>query len=50
MNDEREYMPSSLRWYLFHTGTSRVEKQRTKAREHYKGERDGLSDPEVLVG
>ena len=25
-------------------------KQRTKAREHYRGERDGLSDPEVLVG
>ena len=25
-------------------------KQRTKAREHYKGERDGLSDPEVLIG
>lgn len=25
-------------------------KQRVKAREHYKGERDGLSDPEVLVG
>ncbi|MBQ1736225.1 MAG: hypothetical protein IIT86_01620 [Oscillospiraceae bacterium] len=25
-------------------------KQRKKAREHYKGERDGLSDPEVLMG
>ncbi len=25
-------------------------KQRVKAREHYNGERDGLSDPEVLTG
>ena len=25
-------------------------KQRAKAREHYNGERDGLSDPEVLTG
>ena len=25
-------------------------KQRIKAREHYNGERDGLSDPEVLTG
>ena len=25
-------------------------KQRVKARQHYKGERDGLSDPEVLMG
>lgn len=25
-------------------------RQRYKAREHYKGERDGLSDPEVLIG
>lgn len=25
-------------------------KERKKAREHYKGERDGLSDPEVLIG
>ena len=25
-------------------------KQRVKARQHYKGERDGLSDPEVLIG
>ena len=25
-------------------------KQRLKAREHYNGERDGLSDPEVLTG
>jgi len=25
-------------------------RQRVKARQHYKGERDGLSDPEVLVG
>lgn len=25
-------------------------KQRVKAREHYSGERDGLSDPEVLTG
>ena len=25
-------------------------KQRIKAREHYRNERDGLSDPEVLVG
>lgn len=25
-------------------------KQRIKARQHYKGERDGLSDPEALVG
>lgn len=25
-------------------------RQRVKAREHYKGERDGLSDPEVLIG
>jgi len=25
-------------------------KQRAKAREHYSGERDGLSDPEVLTG
>jgi hypothetical protein len=25
-------------------------RQRVKARQHYKGERDGLSDPEVLIG
>ncbi len=25
-------------------------KQRAKAREHYKGESDGLTDPEVLIG
>ena len=25
-------------------------RQRVKAREHYEGERDGLSDPEVLIG
>ena len=25
-------------------------RQRVKARQHYKGERDGLSDPEVLMG
>ncbi len=25
-------------------------KQRVKARKHYNGERDGLSDPEVLTG
>jgi hypothetical protein len=25
-------------------------KQRVKARQHYNGERDGLSDPEVLIG
>ncbi len=25
-------------------------KQRVKVREHYNGERDGLSDPEVLIG
>ena len=25
-------------------------KQRVKARQHYKGEMDGLSDPEVLIG
>ncbi len=25
-------------------------RQRMKAREHYKGESDGLSDPEVLMG
>ena len=25
-------------------------RQRMKAREHYKGDRDGLTDPEVLMG
>ena len=34
----------------FFTLVLQARRQRMKAREHYSGDSDGLSDPEVLVG